>query len=707
MNKQTVIQWLKYAAIAAISLFFLLLILGGLIFGYYATKAPTLSEKDLIATTSSKIYDNQNNLIADLGAEKRINVKTNEIPTDLVNAIVAIEDHRFFNHRGVDFIRIGGAFFSNLRGGRQGGSTLTQQLIKLTYFSTSSSDQTLSRKIQEAWLATQLEQKATKQEILTYYINKVYMSNGNYGMQTAARSYYAKDLKDLSLPQVALLAGMPQAPNQYDPYTNPEAALQRRNLVLKEMLDMKSITNEQYESAVNTPVTDGLQSLTGSSNYPAYMDNYLKEVIQQVEEETGYNVLTTGMDVYTNVDTAAQKRLWDIYNSDEYVNYPDNELQVASTIIDVTNGKVIAQLGSRHQSSNVSFGTNQAVETNRDWGSSMKPISDYAPAIEYEEYNSTGVTIPDTPYNFPGTNTQFYNWDRQYYGNISMVYALQQSRNVPAVRALEKVGLKKAQKFLSSMGIDYPEMVYANAISSNTSDSSNKYGASSEKMAAAYATFANGGTYYKPQYVNRVVFSDGTTKNFDTSGTRVMKEATAYMMTDMLKSVITAGIGYNANISGLYHAGKTGTSNYDDNELKKLTKDYNYSSIVTPDESFVGYTTQYSMAVWTGYTNRLTPVLDDGIKVATDVYKQMMLYLYEQYGSGSEDWTQPSGVYRSGSYLYLNNGKNNYNNYNYYYEPSVEPSTDATEDSSSSSSSNSEENSEHTESSSKENEQNH
>ena len=705
MNKQTVIQWLKYAAIAAISLFFLLLILGGLVFGYYASKAPTLSEKDLIATTSSKIYDNQNNLIADLGAEKRINVKTNEIPTDLVNAIVAIEDHRFFNHRGVDFIRIGGAFFSNLRGGRQGGSTLTQQLIKLTYFSTSSSDQTLSRKIQEAWLATQLEQKATKQEILTYYINKVYMSNGNYGMQTAARSYYAKDLKDLSLPQVALLAGMPQAPNQYDPYTNPEAALQRRNLVLKEMLDMKSITNEQYESAVNTPVTDGLQSLTGSSNYPAYMDNYLKEVIQQVEEETGYNVLTTGMDVYTNVDTAAQKRLWDIYNSDEYVNYPDNELQVASTIIDVTNGKVIAQLGSRHQSSNVSFGTNQAVETNRDWGSTMKPISDYAPAIEHEEYSSTGVTIPDTPYNFPGTNTQIYNWDRQYYGNISMVYALQQSRNVPAVRALEKVGLKKAKKFLSSIGIDYPEMVYANAISSNTSDSSNKYGASSEKMAAAYATFANGGTYYKPQYVNRVVFSDGTTKNFETSGTRVMKEATAYMMTDMLKSVITAGTGYNANISGLYHAGKTGTSNYADNELKKLTKDYNYSSIVTPDESFVGYTTQYSMAVWTGYTNRLTPVLDDGIKVATDVYKQMMLYLYEQYGSGSEDWTQPSGVYRSGSYLYLNNGKNNYNYY--YYEPSytAEETSESTEDSSSSSSS--EENSQHTESSSKENEQNH
>ena len=686
MNKQTVIQWLKYVAIAAISFFLLLFVLGALIFGYYAMKAPTLSEKDLVATTSSKIYDNKNNLIADLGAEKRINVTANEIPTDLVNAIIAIEDHRFFNHRGVDIVRIGGSFLHNLHGGSQGGSTLTQQLIKLTYFSTSASDRTLSRKIQEAWLATQLEKKATKQEILTYYVNKVFMANGNYGMQTAAKSYYGKDLKDLSLPQVALLAGMPQAPNQYDPYSHPEAAQQRRNLVLKEMLDMKSISNKQYEAAVNTPVTDGLQSLSSSSSYPAYMDNYLKEVIEQVEEETGYNLLTTGMDVYTNVDTEAQKKLWDIYNTDEYVNYPDDEMQVASTVIDVNNGKVIAQLGSRHQSSNVSFGTNQAVETNRDWGSSMKPISDYAPALEHEEYTSTAATITDAPYNFPHSSTPFYNWDRSYYGSITMTYAIQQSRNVPAVKALEKVGLKKAKKFLNGLGIDYPEMVYANAISSNTSVSSNKYGASSEKMAAAYAAFANGGTYYKPKYVSRVVFSDGTTKEFDSEGTRAMKATTAYMMTDMMKTVLMSGIGTNAAISGVYQAGKTGTSNYSDNELSKLTKNSSYSSFVAPDESFVGYTPEYAMAVWTGYSNRLTPVLDNGMQVATDVYRQMMLYLANNNNSGHTDWTQPSGLYRSGSYLYLNNGKNNYNNY--YYEPSY--STDHSYEEPSSSSSNEE-----------------
>lgn len=684
MNKQTVIQWLKYVAIAAISFFLLLFVLGGLIFGYYAMKAPTLSEKDLVTTTSSKIYDNKNNLIADLGAEKRINVTANEIPTDLVNAIIAIEDHRFFNHRGVDIVRIGGSFLHNLHGGSQGGSTLTQQLIKLTYFSTSASDRTLSRKIQEAWLATQLEKKATKQEILTYYVNKVFMANGNYGMQTAAKSYYGKDLKDLSLPQLALLAGMPQAPNQYDPYSHPEAAQQRRNLVLKEMLDMKTISNKQYEAAVNTPVTDGLQSLSSSSSYPAYMDNYLKEVIEQVEEETGYNLLTTGMDVYTNVDTEAQKKLWDIYNTDEYVNYPDDELQVASTVIDVNNGKVIAQLGSRHQSSNVSFGTNQAVETNRDWGSSMKPITDYAPALEYEEYTSTAATITDAPYNFPHSSTPFYNWDRSYYGSITMTYAIQQSRNVPAVKALEKVGLKKSKKFLNGLGIDYPEMVYANAISSNTSVSSNKYGASSEKMAAAYAAFANGGTYYKPKYVSRVVFSDGTTKEFDSEGTRAMKATTAYMMTDMMKTVLMAGIGTNAAISGVYQAGKTGTSNYSDNELSKLTKNSSYSSFVAPDESFVGYTPEYAMAVWTGYSNRLTPVLDNGMQVATDVYRQMMLYLANNNNSGHTDWTQPSGLYRSGSYLYLNNGKNNYNNY--YYEPSYSTDQYSYEEPSSSSS---------------------
>ena len=653
MNKPTILRLIKYLSISFLSLVIAAIVLGGGVFFYYVSKAPSLSESKLVATTSSKIYDNKNQLIADLGSERRVNAQANDIPTDLVKAIVSIEDHRFFDHRGIDTIRILGAFLRNLQSNSlQGGSTLTQQLIKLTYFSTSTSDQTISRKAQEAWLAIQLEQKATKQEILTYYINKVYMSNGNYGMQTAAQNYYGKDLNNLSLPQLALLAGMPQAPNQYDPYSHPEAAQDRRNLVLSEMKNQGYISAEQYEKAVNTPITDGLQSLKSASNYPAYMDNYLKEVINQVEEETGYNLLTTGMDVYTNVDQEAQKHLWDIYNTDEYVAYPDDELQVASTIVDVSNGKVIAQLGARHQSSNVSFGINQAVETNRDWGSTMKPITDYAPALEYGVYDSTATIVHDEPYNYPGTDTPVYNWDRGYFGNITLQYALQQSRNVPAVETLNKVGLNRAKTFLNGLGIDYPSLHYSNAISSNTTESDKKYGASSEKMAAAYAAFANGGTYYKPMYIHKVVFSDGSEKEFSNVGTRAMKETTAYMMTDMMKTVLTYGTGRNAYLAWLPQAGKTGTSNYTDEEIENHIKT---TQFVAPDELFAGYTRKYSMAVWTGYSNRLTPLVGDGLTVAAKVYRSMMTYLSE--GNNPEDWNMPDGIYRNGQFVFQNGAR--------------------------------------------------
>lgn len=657
MNKQTILRIAKYLGIGVISLFIAAFLLGGGVFLYYANKAPELSESKLVATTSSKIYDSKNELIADLGAERRVNAQSSDIPTNLVNAIVSIEDHRFFNHRGIDSIRIAGAFLRNLRSnsGLQGGSTLTQQLIKLTYFSTSTADQTLSRKVQEAWLAIQLERTATKQEILTYYVNKVYMSNGNYGMQTAAENYYGKELKDLSIPQLALLAGMPQAPNQYDPYSHPEVALERRNLVLSEMQRQGYLTAEQYETAINTPITDGLQSLKSLNNYPQYMDNYLKEVIDQVEQETGYNLLTTGMEVYTNVDQEVQKHLWDVYNTDQYVNYPDDDIQAASTIVDVSNGKVIAQLGARHQASNVSFGTNQAVETNRDWGSSMKPITDYAPALEYGIYDSTAYMLKDAPYNYPGTNIPLYNWDRGYLGSITLQTAIQQSRNVPAVETLDKVGLDQAKTFLNGLGIDYPTMVYANAISSNTTESNRKYGASSEKMAAAYAAFANGGIYHKPMYINKIVFSDGSSKEYSDPGSRAMKETTAYMMTEMMKTVLYSGIGRDAYISWLPQAGKTGTSNYTDDEIENYIKRYDY---VAPDESFVGYTRKYSMAVWTGYSNRLTPIVGDGFRVAGSIYRSMMEYLAENDHPG--DWTMPEGLYRSGDYVFKNGARSNW-----------------------------------------------
>ena len=656
--------------------------------GSYILSAPKLTEEDLTATVSSKIYDMDGQLIADLGTEKRSNATTEEIPTDLANAIVAIEDQRFYNHRGIDVIRIAGSFLNNLAGGNlQGGSTLDQQFIKLTYFSTSAEDQNLKRKVQEAWLSLQLEQTKTKQEILTYYVNKVYMSNRTYGMKTASETFYGKELKELSLAQLALLAGMPQAPNQYDPYSHPEDAKNRRDLVLSEMLAEKYIDNSQYEQAILTPVTDGLLPLSNDAAYPAYMDNYLKQVVEEVEKNTGYNLLTTGMDIYTNVDSAAQQQLWNIYNTDMYVSYPDELLQVASTIIDVSNGKVVAQLGARNQPSNVSFGINQAVETNRDFGSTMKPITDYAPAFENGVYSSTADIIVDEPYNYPGTSTPVNNWDKKYFGSLTVKTAIQYSRNVTAVKALEATGLENSLKFLNSVGINYPEIHYSNAISSNTSDTSREYGASSEKMAAAYAAFANGGTYYAPQYVNKIVFSDGTVKEFPQTGTRVMSEETAYLMTDMMKSVMEVGYGLNASVAGVPMAGKTGTSNYTDTEMESIIAaipEAAYNTMVVPDENFVGYSSQYAMAVWTGYTNRMTPILDNSMRIASDVYHNMMTFMHSDYTA--TDWEVPSGVVNFGGNYYLRDSSSLKNAYiNYYNSLSQSSSSSSTSSSSSSS----------------------
>ena len=655
----------KYAFIGLLTFFVICVIAGGGLFAYYVSSVPKLTENKLQSTNSSRIYDGNGSLIADLGSEKRESASTDEIPIILVNAITSIEDKRFFTHRGIDVYRIMGAAINNLRhNSTQGGSTLDQQLIKLAYFSTNTSDQTLKRKSQEIWLSLQMERQYTKQEILTFYVNKVYMGNGYYGMKTAAKSYFGKELGDLSVAQAALLAGIPQAPTQYDPYANPDAAKERRNTVLNEMYEDKNISKEEYEQAKATDVSDGLLPLTNKASYEPYLDNYIKQVIEQVSTEANADIYSAGLDVYTNLDPDIQKYIWNVYNSNDYIAYPDDKFQVASTIIDVTNGRVVAQLGSRHQDENIALGTNQAVQTDRDWGSTMKPITDYAPAIEKRVYTNTGTTVYDTPYNFPGTSTPVYNWDRKYYGSISLTYAIQQSRNVTAVKALQATGLEYAQSFLKDLGIEYPEMFYSNAISSSTTSSDPKYGASSEKMAAAYASFANGGTYYKPSYIKSIKFEDGSTKSYDSKGVEAMSPQTAYMMNSMLKQVLTGGAATEAYVPGTINAGKTGTSNYSDDEYYQVQKESGvYTDLIVPDETFVGYNTKYAMAIWTGYKNRKTPLYGSDLDIAKQIYALTSRYLNQMYGAGSKDFDMPSGVYNNGSYVFLT-GSSTSNVYN-------------------------------------------
>ena len=655
----------KYAFIGLLTFFVICVIAGGGLFAYYVSSVPKLTENKLQSTNSSRIYDGNGGLIADLGSEKRESASTDEIPIILVNAITSIEDKRFFTHRGIDVYRIMGAAINNLRhNSTQGGSTLDQQLIKLAYFSTNTSDQTLKRKSQEIWLSLQMERQYTKQEILTFYVNKVYMGNGYYGMKTAAKSYFGKELGDLSVAQAALLAGIPQAPTQYDPYTNPDAAKERRNTVLNEMYEDKNISKEEYVQAKATDISDGLLPLTNKASYEPYLDNYIKQVIEQVSTEANADIYSAGLDVYTNLDPDIQKYIWNVYNSNDYIAYPDDKFQVASTIIDVTNGHVVAQLGSRHQDENIALGTNQAVQTDRDWGSTMKPITDYAPAIEKRVYTNTGTTVYDTPYNFPGTSTPVYNWDRKYYGSISLTYAIQKSRNVPAVKALQATGLEYAQSFLKDLGIEYPEMFYSNAISSSTTSSDPKYGASSEKMAAAYASFANGGTYYKPSYIKSIKFEDGSTKSYDSKGVEAMSPQTAYMMNSMLKQVLTGGTATEAYVPGTINAGKTGTSSYSDDEYYQVQKESGvYADLIVPDETFVGYNTKYAMAIWTGYENRKTPLYGSDLNIAKQIYGLTSRYLNQMYGAGSKDFDMPSGVYNNGSYVFLT-GSSTSNVYN-------------------------------------------
>lgn len=628
--------------------FFCILFLAGVgLFWYYAKDAPELTDKKLDATVSSKLYTQDGELFEDLGAEKREKISANELPKTLEDAIVSVEDRRFYKHIGVDPIRIIGSALSNFTsGGLQGGSTLTQQLIKLSFFSTSAEDQTLKRKAQEAWMAVRLEQKKSKQEILTYYVNKVYMSNGLYGMETASEMYFGKKLSELSLPQTALLAGMPQAPSAYDPYVYPDQAKKRRDTVLYTMLQNEKISQTEYDQAVNVPVTDGLQELTQSDDNTKIVDNYVKEVINEVQEKTDKNVYTDGLEIYTNLDLDAQKKLYDIVNTDQYVSYPDDEMQVASTLIDTNTGKVKAQIGGRHIAEDVTLGNNLAVNTSRDFGSTMKPVTDYGPAFEYLKY-STGKTITDAPYNYEGTSTPVGNWDNQYMGTITLRQALYLSRNVPAVKLFNEVGSDKVASFLKNLGIEYSTIHQSNAISSNTEEQDGtKYGASSLKMAAAYAAFANGGTYYKPQYVNKIVFQDGTEETYEPDGKTAMSPETAYMITDILKDTITEGTGTNAQIAGLYQAGKTGTSNYTDDEYAKL----GISSGVYPDILFAGYTPNYSISVWTGYNNKMTPVTSESSHVASDVYRELMQYVSANVTN--TDWEMPSGLIRVGGELY-------------------------------------------------------
>ena len=624
---KTILLWV--AGIVA-----LLMVASAALFFYYASSAPKISRGDLTSQSITTIYDDQNRVISRLGAQKREYAKDNQIPKQLRNAVVSIEDRRFYKHHGVDTIRILGAATSNVFGrsaGMQGGSTLTQQLVKLSVFSTAASDRTLKRKAQEAWLAINVEQHFSKSQILDFYINKVYMGNGIYGMQTAAQYYYGKDLNDLDLSQLALLAGMPQSPTYYNPLvSNTKYATQRRNEVLNAMVRSNYITQSQANQAASESVTAGLDpdhgniSGSGTAVDSKVVDPYVKQVLADLQAQ-GYNPYSDGLKVHTNLDLDAQQHLYDAANKN--VQFQNDKMQAGVAVTDPHNGQIIAMLGGRH-TGNVVYGLNRAVQSNRSSGSTAKPLMDYGPAIEYLQW-PTFKLIADTRFVFPGTNTVLHDFDKKYKGNMTMREALVQSRNVPAIRALQAVGIKRATSFLDGLGISQKQpYTLQNGIALYISPL---------QVSAAYAAFANGGTYYKPYYISSITTQDGSVKQFNPKGKRAMNKATAYMITDMLKGVFTdsQGSATDARLNGVNQAGKTGTTNYPGNSSQ--------SGVM--DSWMAGYTKNYSIAVWTGYDHPLEPggsISEQYVKSAQLLYKDLMQYLDSQ--NHASDWTMPDTV---------------------------------------------------------------
>ncbi|MDA1635528.1 PBP1A family penicillin-binding protein [Bacillus cereus] len=603
--------------------------------------APKLEKAKLVNSLSSKIYDKDGKLIYEYGKEKRTNIMYDQIPKLVENAFLATEDARFYEHIGVDFKGTARAVLVSLKGdyGSQGGSTITQQVIK-NYFL--SMEKTSKRKAQEIYLAYKLEQQYSKHEILEMYLNKVYLGNRSYGIATAVQNYYGKEIKDLTLPEVAMLAGLMKAPNNYDPTKeqNIQKATERRDVVLELMNRHGYITKKEMDEASKVPVTEGLKGATEQKEmpYPAFMDAVVKEIEKELPEAS---IGSDGLEIYTTLDQKAQDFADKLLNED-IINYPNEKFQGAFTFMDTKTGEVRAIGSGRGENKAVFKGHNIAIELNRSAGSTMKPIFDYAPAIEYLKW-ATYHQIDDSPFKY-STGQEVRNADRKHLGPITMRDALKTSRNIPAIKTAKEVGINKSKGFSEKLGITFNV-----APTESTAIGTNE--ASPTEIAGAYAAFGNGGKYTKPYFVKKVVYPDGKSKNFEQKTKRVMKDFTAYMITDMLRTFVSSGLGTTANIGYLDIAGKTGTTNY---SLEQIAQ-YNLPESATRDSWFAGYTPQYTMAVWTGYTkdSKEDYISSKNTKIAQLIFKEMM----SKFATDKSRFKMPNSVVQEGSELRIKGEK--------------------------------------------------
>ncbi|MBF0714229.1 penicillin-binding protein [Gemella sp. GH3] len=558
-------------------------------------QAPAFDSNILDNNNRTIVYDVNNQEVAKLGNKIGENVEMSEVPQQMQDAILATEDNRFFEHGAVDYRRLVGAVFSNLTSGfgSQGGSTISQQLIKRTFLDDNKS---VKRKVQEAYLAYKLEQNYDKETIFNMYINRIYYSDGVYGLKTAANYYYGKELNQLTLPQMAFLAGMPQQPNGYNPYDHPENAKKRRDTVLYLMQYHGKITEAEAAEAQATDIMTGIVNRTAneryvlSSEFDSAYTAYMSQVEQELRNSPEFkdyegDVLNLGLKVYTNLDTTIQKNMSNSMSSNLVGIKQSSE--VAMVALNNDNSGIAALYGGR----NFKYGGfNIATQSKLQPGSAIKPILAYAPAVEYLGW-STNHMINDTQ--IPGTQIQ--NWDRKFHGNVTMNYALTMSFNIPAIKTYQEVGFSNVKKYANSVGMEVTD----NSLTTPIGGSADGY--SPLQMAGAYVPFSNGGYYATPKAIKKVYDSEETElKSFSRDDRKqVIKDSTAYIMTSMLRNVVN-GTAQQAAISGADMGVKTGTTTYSEEDANKYGFDIDNSA---KDSWVVGYTSNYTLAVWQGFSS--------------------------------------------------------------------------------------------------------
>lgn len=560
---------------------------------YVVINAPEFNKELLYTRESTIILDKDEKEITRLGEQNRELVSYSDLPQVLIDALIATEDSRFFQHNGFDIARfikaLGGHLEGNDRAG--GASTLTMQLSKNAFTSTEAHGiEGIVRKATDIYLSIfKIETSYTKEEIIEIYVNYPYLGNGRYGVEMASWSYFDKSVKDISLPEAALLAGLFNAPGDNDPYLHLNNAETRKNEVLDLMYKHGYITSEQKDDAKSISVASLLKKDGG---YKTEYQDFIDTLVANVVSDTGLNPYSTPMILYSTMDTKVQDTINSIMTNKslfrDRFDKIDPIIQAGIAITSSENGAILGIGAGRNKTGAMEY--NYATMISRHPGSAIKPFMDYGPLFEYTDATPETITY-DTPYTYTN-GTPIYDADRVYKGAMSIKEAVAQSRNIPALRAFQAVDKEKIANYVHSFGINYGDTLYESCAIGGFN------GVSPLTMSAAYGAYARGGYFIAPYAYTKIIYRDSNEAyNKNIRKVKVCSEKTAKYINDILIYAINKGALGTLDKANTEVAGKTGTSTVGQAGIKK----YKINESAIMDSWACMYTKEYSVAIWYGY----------------------------------------------------------------------------------------------------------